>query len=130
MMQKDLTQQQKMWQQAEIEFNAENAKLQAEMQQLEKEVQAGNKVKRELMKAQQGLAEEERKTEDLNNQAEMQKKKWDLEVKYLNNRKDNVTALAKEVNETASKEISRAEGVHLQLQQDSVTLRLALGDFQ
>jgi len=130
MLQQDLTLQEKLWHQAEIELNQDNAKLRGQAESLKKEVQVGAKVKRDLMKVKQLLEEEERKTSDLNREAEMQEKKWQLEVKYLDARKNNVTALHKQVNETASKEISRAEGVHLQLQKDTVTLRLALGDFQ
>lgn len=130
MLQQDLSEQQKLWKQAEVQLNGENAKLHAEMLALQSEVQAGAVVKRELMQVQQALEEQERNTTDLNNAAAMQEKKWNLQVQYLNNRKDNVTALHQEVNETASQEISRAEAVQLQLQKDAVTLRLAVGDFQ
>lgn len=130
MLQQDLAEQQKLWQQAEVQLNGENAKLRAEMSELESRVQAGAVVKRDLMHVQQALAEEKRRTADLNNAESIQEKKWSLEMQYLNNRKDNVTELHKEVNETASEEISRAEAVQLQLQKDAVTLRLAAGDFQ
>jgi len=130
MLQQDLSMQEKLWKQAEIELNQENAKLRAQVEGLKKEVQAGLVIKRDLMKVKQSLEDEERHGADLKNEADMQEKKWQTEVQFLDARKNNVTALHKEVNRTASLEISRAEAVHLQLQKDAVTLRLAIGDFQ
>merc|ERR1719486_1103225 len=80
------------------------------------------------MKVKQSLEEEKRRNTDLDNEEEMQKKKFQLVVDALQNRKNNVTALHKKVNETASLEISKAEAVHLQLQKDAVTLKIALGN--
>jgi hypothetical protein len=130
MLQQDLTLQEKLWQQAEIELNQENAKLRAELGALKKQEKEGSKVKHELLKAKQSLEEVQRQTDDLNNEAAMQEKKWKMEVEFLDARKNNVTALHKEVNETASKEISRVNAVNLQMQKDGATLKLASEDFQ
>jgi len=130
MLQQDLSLQEKLWKNAEVTLKQENAKLKAEVENLKKKVQVGSKVKGELMKADQSLEEEKRRGADLRNEAGMQEKKWQLETQFLRNRRNNVTALHKEVNQTASLEISKAEAVHLQLQKDAVTLKLALGDFQ
>lgn len=130
MLQQDLTMQEKLWKQAEIQLNQQNAKLRGEVEDLKKQVKAGYKIKRDLVKAQQSLEEEQRRSTDLDNEASMQEKKWQMEVKFLDDRKNNVTALHRQVNETASKEISRAEAVHLQLHKDAATLKLALGNFQ
>jgi len=130
MLQQDLTAQENLWHQAEVELNQENAKLRGEIGDLTSQVRLGAQVKRDLMKAQQSLEEEQRRTNDLKNEADMQEKKWKLEVKFLDDRKNNVTALHKKVNETASQELSRVEAVQLQLQKDAVTLRLADADFQ
>merc|ERR1719352_1492716 len=111
MLQEDLVRQEKMWQQAEMELKQENSKLSGEITQLEIQVKEGEPIKRQLMKAKQKLEEEERRGKQLKDEAEMNKKKWDLEVEALNRRKDNVTKLHKKVNDTASREIARAEGV-------------------
>lgn len=128
MLQQDLSLQEKLWHQAEVELKQENAKLRAEMEEFKKKVRVGSKVKGELMKVKQSLEEEKRRKTDLDNEEEMQKKKFQLVVDALQNRKNNVTALHKKVNETASLEISKAEAVHLQLQKDAVTLKIALGN--
>lgn len=130
MLQQDLTMQEKLWHQAEITLNQENAKLRGQKEDLQKKAKAGAKVKRDLMKAKQSLEEEQRRTVSLDNEAAMQEKKWQIEVRSLDARKNNVTALHREVNESASREIARAEAVHLQLQKDAATLRLALDNFQ
>lgn len=130
MLQKDLSLQEKLWHQAEIELNQENAKLRGEVEDLNRQVKKGSIVKGELMKAEQSLEEEKRRGADLKNEADMKEKQWRLETEFLHNRRNNVTALHKEVNQTASLEISKAEAVHLQLQKDAVTLKLTLGDFQ
>lgn len=130
LLQKDLSLQEKLWKQAEISLNQENAKLRAEAAQAKMQVEKGAKVKRELVKVKQDFQEEKRNTADLQNAAAMKDKQWKLEFNFLEQRKNNVTALQKQVNETASLEISRAEAVHLQLQKDAVTLRLAVGDFK
>jgi len=128
-LQADLTKQEKAWHQAEIKLNQENAELRAEVEALKKSVQAGSVVKGELIQVEQSLAEEKRRAGDLKNAAEMGQKKFKTELEYLNARRDNVTALQKEVNETASIEISKAEAVSLQLLKDQVTLRLAAQNF-
>jgi len=129
MLQEDLVRQEKMWQQAEMELKQENAKLGGEITQLEIQVKEGEPIKRELMKAKQILEEEERRGKLLKDEEAMNKKRWDLEVEALNRRKDNVTKLHKKVNDTANREIMRAEGVHLQLLKDQATLKIALADF-
>jgi len=128
-LQEDLTKQEKAWHQAEIKLNQENADLRAEVEALKKNVQAGSAVKGELIQVEQSLAEEKRRAGDLKNAAEMGQKKFKTELEYLNARRDNITALQKEVNETASIEISKAEAVSLQLLKDQVTLRLAAQNF-
>lgn len=130
MLQQDLTKQEKAWHQAEIQLKQENAKRRAEVEELKRQVKVGSKVQGELMKVKQSLEEEKRRTVNLDNEEAMQEKKWQLELEFLRNRKNNVTSLHQQVNETASLEISRAETVHLQLQKDAVTLRLALGNMQ
>jgi len=130
MLQQDLSDQEKLWHQAEIELKQENAKLRGNVEELKRKVKVGSKVKGELMKVKQSVEEEKRRATDLDNEEDMQEKKWQLELEFLRNRKNNVTALHQQVNETASLEISRAEAVHLQLQKDAVTLRLALGSMQ
>jgi len=130
MLQKDLSLQEKLWHQAEIELKQENAKLQGEVTALKTKVKVGSKVKGELMKVKQSLEEGKRRATDLDNEEETQKKNWQLKLDFLNNRKNNVTAMHKRVNETASLEISKAEAVHLQLQKDAVTLKIALGNMQ
>jgi len=130
MLQKDLSLQEKLWHQAEITLKQENAKVRGEVMDLKGKVKVGSKVKGELMKVKQSLEEEKRRGTDLDNEEDMQNKKWQLELEFLRNRKNNVTALHKKVNETASLEISRVEAVQLQLQKDAVTLRLASGNMQ
>lgn len=130
MLQKDLSLQEKLWHQAELELKQENGKLQGQVAELKRKVQEGSKVRAELMKVEQAREEENRRATDLANEEDVQNKKWQLELEFLRNRKDNVTSLHKKVNETASIEISRAQAVHLQLQKDSVTLRLAIGNMQ
>lgn len=130
MLQQDLSLQEKLWHQAEVELKQENAKLRGQVEDFKKQVRVGSKVKGELMKVKQSLEEEKRSATDLLNEEEMQKKKWQLMVGALQNRKMNVTALHKKVNETASLEISKAEAVHLQLMKDGVTLKIALGNMK
>merc|ERR550537_2006714 len=100
------------------------------LEKLKKEVREGAKVKQELLRAKQLLEEEQRRAEDLENKAEQAEKSFKIEVKFIEERRDNITRLHQEINETASKEISRAEAVALQLQKDAVTLRLAIAEFQ
>lgn len=130
MLQEDLTSQEKMWKQAEIEMKQENAKMRAEVESLKRQVKVGAAINGELLKVKQALEDEKRRTQDLNNQADMQEKQWQLQLQFLQNRKNNVTALHAEVNATAAAEISKAEAVNLQLQKDGATLKLALADFK
>lgn len=130
MLQEDLTSQEKLWKQAEIEMKQENAKIRAEVESLKTQVKVGAAINGELLKVKQALEDEKRRTQDLNNQADMQEEQWQLQLQFLQNRKNNVTALHAEVNATAAAEISKAEAVNLQLQKDGATLKLAIADFK
>jgi len=130
MLQKDLQSQEKMWHNAEIELKQENAKLKADLKRLESQVKQGAKIKAELMKTKQALEEEKRDHKDLLNEAEMQAKERALELEYYNKHRINQTALQKKVNETASKEVSEAEAVQLQLHKEAATLRITINGFQ
>lgn len=125
LLQKDLSKQEKLWHQAEIKLNQENAEIRSEIEKLKAEVKQGAKVKRDLMRAKELLEEEEAKAEDHEAKAEHNEKMWKTEVKFLEDRKTNVTELHKEVNESATKEMQRVEAVHLQLNKDAVTMKLA-----
>merc|ERR1719401_2543459 len=129
MLQQDLTAQEKLWHHAEIELNEENGKLKSELERLQAEVKAGENIRIELTTAEQALADEQRRGQDLINQLELQAKEIKMQRQVLTDRKHNLTAFQQKVNETASKEISRAEGVHLQLHKDAATLNAAIDSF-
>jgi len=130
MLQQDLTNQERLWHNAEIDLKQENGKLRAELERLQSEVKSGAKVRFELTKAEQALSEEQRHGQDLINQAELQAKEQQLQLDFLTNRKHNLTDFQKKVNETASKEISRAENVHLELHKDAASLNSAIDSFK
>jgi len=90
MLQEHLTSQEKLWKQAEIEMKQENAKMRAEVESLKTQVKVGAAINGELLKVKQALEDEKRRTQDLNNQADMQEEQWQLQLQFLQNRKNNV----------------------------------------
>merc|ERR1719183_3157427 len=99
MLQQDLSNQEHLWHNAEIDLKQENAKLKGEGMRLQQQVKQGAKVKSELISAKQALEEAKRDNKDLLNEAEMQAKERDLELEYFNKHRINQTELQRKVNE-------------------------------
>merc|ERR1719401_355767 len=105
MLQSDLSMQENLWHNAEIELKQENAKLKAEVARLTEQVKQGANIEGELVKAKQSLAQEKRNFDDLRKIAEMQKQERDVEYEFFRKHKANITELQRKVNETAAREI-------------------------
>jgi len=128
-MKEDLKDQVKMWQKAETDMNAENAKMQSDLEALRKKV-AENPVQKEVDALKNVLAQEKQKTSQLTAKLNSDEAGRDLTRSFWRERAQNLTAEIQHINATDQAEIGKQHELQLQLQTDTVALRLKSSELQ
>merc|ERR1719265_2705444 len=122
-MKDDLKEQEGLWAQAEKDLTAENAKLASDLATLREQVH-GNPIAMEVAAAKGVLAREKIKTTQLFKKLEADEAGRDLTRSFWKERAANLTKQVEHLNATDQAELGRQHEIQLQLETDTVALRL------
>lgn len=122
-MKDDLKEQEGLWAQAEKDLTAENAKLASDLATLREQVH-GNPIAMEVAAAKGVLAREKIKSTQLFKKLEADEAGRDLTRSFWKERAANLTKQVEHLNATDQAELGRQHEIQLQLETDTVALRL------
>jgi len=124
MIQQDLSSQTELWHQAELELGQANNVLNAKIETLHAQVQAGAQVRSEVTALMGKIQDEQLAAGDLQQASQHDQQQWAVESAVLAQRQQALEGQLQGVKAATETEVGQAHQQQLQLQSDAEALRL------
>jgi len=130
MLQHDLKTQEQLWHQGEQQMVAENDELRKQVSSLQAQVRAGAGVLQRVKELETAVKDETRHKDLVAKQRAHDKAQQDLEQKFLQERRYNLSSYLTKLNESAKVEVQKDQEQQMQLETDGVALRVRAAELE
>jgi len=129
-MKKDLHDQEALWAQAEVNAIEENKKMEADLEVLRQQIHDGDALRKEVQDLKAAVEGEKNGAADTWSRLQAEEEGRDLLRQFYHRRAQNLTGQLQILNGTDKAESSKAHETQLQLETDTVALRLKEAELQ
>lgn len=129
-MKKDLHDQEALWAQAEVNAIEENKKMEADLEVLRQQIHDGDALRKEVQDLKAAVESEKNVAADTWSRLQAEEEGRDLLRQFYHRRAQNLTGQLQILNGTDKAESSKAHETQLQLETDTVALRLKEAELQ